>query len=45
MESARQVGEGDSETSARILLADDQMVACRALQSVLVEGGTRCRAV
>jgi diguanylate cyclase (GGDEF)-like protein len=38
-ESAGQVGKGDSEASARILLVDDDIVACRALQSMLVQAG------
>jgi diguanylate cyclase (GGDEF)-like protein len=34
-----QIGDGDSERSARILLVENETVACRALESILVEAG------
>jgi diguanylate cyclase (GGDEF)-like protein len=39
MQCVRQVGRGDSETSARILLVEDETVARKALESMLVEAG------
>jgi diguanylate cyclase (GGDEF)-like protein len=39
MKSATQVGEGDSDTSARILVVNDDLAASRGLESMLAEVG------
>jgi diguanylate cyclase (GGDEF)-like protein len=39
MESIRQIGRGDKDSPARILVVDDEMVACRALESMLIDAG------